>query len=363
MQFFKSASNTWKLHLLVSLILCAPAVLNAQPAAEPAAPQSGAVPIIIIEHSSHDFGIVQPGATLHHDFTLHNKGAAPLNISQVTSDCGCTAALASADEIPPGGQGTINIAFTPGEHEGLQRETITIKTNDPAAESLQLEVSAEVKLLLALSPATIEFPACIISTGSIEPQYARLTGSLSDSVSITAIDNPNAFINVEIEHDSLDDDASRKIRFSVLPGMATGRFRERIVFTTDSPDVKTLSLFVMGEVLGNINLTPKHLPLGTVSAAGVIGKHITLQSTRDDFKFTVTGISSSVEGLSTKLITVNPGTEYRIEVSLSGDYPHPVINGEITIATDAADQPEMTVRVFGRIAQKTGPDAPRTDPS
>ena len=146
--------------------------------------------------------------------------------------------------------------------------------------------------------------------------YARFTGSESASVSILSAESANKLINVEINKNGFDDDPTRQIRFSVQPGMPVGRFRERVVFKTDNTSVPALNVNVMGEVTGNIIVTPRQLPLGTITPGSTISKTISLKSAHDEYTFNVLDVSSTVKEIATELITVTKGKEYKINVSL-----------------------------------------------
>jgi len=214
-------------------------------------------------------------------------------------------------------------------------------------------VSARAEIKLAVNPQTIVFPAFSISNGSTQPLYAQLTGSESDSVKIVSAQSTNELIRIEVNHDGFDGDPARQIKFTVLPGMSEGRFRERVVLTTDSTSIGTLSLFVTGEALGNIKVTPKHLPFGMIQAGRSVRRTIRLQATHDAFSFNVLGVKSTVDELVAEVTTITPGKEYMVNVVLPDDYPHDIVRGEIIITTDDKDQETVTVRVFGRAAGPT----------
>ena len=227
-----------------------------------------------------------------------------------------------------------------------------VETNDTTARNLQLEVSATVEVVLTINPAAIVFPAFIGSVGSTEPLYARITGSESASVKILSTESANKLINIEINQNGFDGDPTRQIRFSVQPGMQVGRFRERVVFKTDNTSVPSLNVYVMGEVTGTIKVTPKHLPLGTITPGSTVRKTIQLQSAAEAFTFNVVEVSSTVEGMATELITVTPGKEYQVVVSLPEGSKQSIVRGQIVIKTDDPDQGIITVRVFGRAARQ-----------
>jgi len=224
---------------------------------------------------------------------------------------------------------------------------VLVVTNDPAAKNLRLKVSARVEMVLAIKPARIVIPEFIGKDGSTDPLYAQFTGTKRNSVNIVSVKSANKLLNIEINKDGFDGDTTRQIKIKVLPGMAVGRFREKVIFKTDNTSVPTLQLYVMGESIGNITVSPRNLPLGKISPESTTRKTIRLQSTNDTFTFNVVDVSSTVKAIATELITVTPGKEYQVVVSLPDGAPHPIIRGKIIIKTDTEEQKIITVRVFG----------------
>ncbi len=227
-------------------------------------------------------------------------------------------------------------------------------TNDPAARNLRLKVSAHVEMVLAIKPARIVIPRFIGKDGSTDPLYAQFTGTKSSSVNIVSVKSANKLLNIEINKDGFDGDSTRQIKIKVLPGMAVGRFREKVILKTDNTSVPTLQLYVMGESIGNITVNPRNLPLGTIGPESTTRKTIKLQSAKDTFTFNVVDVSSTVKEIATELITVTPGKEYQVVVSLPDGAPHPIIRGKIIIKTDTEEQKIITVRVFGHTTPVRG---------
>jgi len=210
-------------------------------------------------------------------------------------------------------------------------------------------------MVLAIEPATINFHQFNAAEGSKEPLYASLAGTQKSSSKIVSVESNNEFINVDIEPDGFDGNPTHQIRFNIKQGIKTSRFRERIVFKTDNPKVSSLNLYVRGEALGNIAVTPQHLALGLITPGSTVKKSIQLESTTDSATFNVTDVSSTVEGLTAELKTITPGKEYTVECSMVTDEPQPVIRGNIVITTDDVNQKTITVRVFGRIGKRPVP--------
>lgn len=91
-----------------------------------------------------DFGKVKQGEILTHEFVFVNEGNAPLVIENVATSCGCTAALASEDRIPPGKEGRIKASFDTRGYAGSVVKYIYVESNDASGGRRELKVTAEI---------------------------------------------------------------------------------------------------------------------------------------------------------------------------------------------------------------------------
>jgi hypothetical protein len=102
-------------------------------------------PKIKFKETIWDFGRVKQGEVLSHEFVFTNEGDATLNIRKVTSTCGCTAALLSADKIAPGKEGKIEVKFDTRGYGGQVSKLLYVDSNDPDESRRQLEIRAEIE--------------------------------------------------------------------------------------------------------------------------------------------------------------------------------------------------------------------------
>ena len=58
-------------------------------------------------------------------------GNKPLNIKEVKSSCGCTAAVLSSKSLKPGQEGKLNIKFDTKDRSGKVTRTVTVFSDDP----------------------------------------------------------------------------------------------------------------------------------------------------------------------------------------------------------------------------------------
>src|SRR3989337_4447793 len=93
---------------------------------------------------THDFGRVIQGKTVEYIFTFENKGTDDLLIKEVTTSCGCTAALLSANVIKPGETGQIKVSYDSQGRAGKVSRTINVVSNDPVEPMIELSIAAMV---------------------------------------------------------------------------------------------------------------------------------------------------------------------------------------------------------------------------
>jgi hypothetical protein len=89
-------------------------------------------PKIKFAETSYDFGAALQGTQVKHIFKFRNVGTDTLEIAQVQTSCGCTAAESSRI-IPPQKEGQIDVTFNTGSRLGKTSKSVYIHSNDVEA--------------------------------------------------------------------------------------------------------------------------------------------------------------------------------------------------------------------------------------
>lgn len=105
---------------------------------------AGKGPRISFSTDYHDFGNVLQGKTVEYTFIFENKGTEDLWIKEVTTSCGCTAALVSSNTVKPGEKGEIKVSYDSQGRAGNVSRTITVVSNDPVEPAKELGITATV---------------------------------------------------------------------------------------------------------------------------------------------------------------------------------------------------------------------------
>lgn len=102
-------------------------------------------PKIEITPTSYDFGII-PYTKVETDFQVRNAGGSTLEITSVSTSCGCTTAAIESKTILPGESTRLHVTFDPrlmGE-EGEIFRIVYIKSNDPKHPEVEIELRGKV---------------------------------------------------------------------------------------------------------------------------------------------------------------------------------------------------------------------------
>lgn len=100
---------------------------------------------IDFKESQHDFGVVKEGKVVDYTFKFKNAGGTELEIKDVKTSCGCTAALLSSKKIKPGKEGTIRVELDTKNRSGRISRNITVMTNDPNEPNKILTIYADIQ--------------------------------------------------------------------------------------------------------------------------------------------------------------------------------------------------------------------------
>lgn len=255
--------------------------------------------------------------------------------------------MASAEDIPPGGEGKIQVAYKTGKKFGKKTQTITVSTNDPKNKTIRLKVIADIQAKLVVEPGRINFGK--LKKGVRSPEkYVSLSGTEKASSKIISVSTKNSHIKAEVVPSEAEDkDHDQKIIVAVLPDMKVGRFNEWVTVNTDHQENKTLRFHVYGEVVGNITVIPPHLSFGIFRKGGIYDKRLRLKAA-PDVVFQVLDVQSTNPDLVPRVIPIKEGKEYLVKVTLKESFDTGSLSGKVIIKTDDPEQETIEVKVSGR---------------
>jgi hypothetical protein len=90
-------------------------------------------------------------------FQFRNTGKYPVTISNITTSCPCTTAVADKTSYGPGDSGIVTATYSVATASGLQNELVDIETNDKANPLQRLTMKVLLPEVLKLSPPEVSW--------------------------------------------------------------------------------------------------------------------------------------------------------------------------------------------------------------
>ena len=102
-------------------------------------------PKLYFAETEHDFGVLNAGQVVNYTFTFKNTGKSTLEIKDIKTSCGCTAAVPSTKKLESGEEGTLRVELDTKNREGKMNRNVTIQSNDPDEPNKVIIIFANVK--------------------------------------------------------------------------------------------------------------------------------------------------------------------------------------------------------------------------
>lgn len=122
----------------------------------------------------YDMGVIPNDRIETRQVKVFNRGKAPLQVSRVSTSCGCTTGqMASNDPIAPGEYGVLNVSVDPSKIPGFTAtRTLTLFTNDPVNNAVRMDVKADVTPEIAIEPDSLDFG--VVAKGESAERTVRI---------------------------------------------------------------------------------------------------------------------------------------------------------------------------------------------
>lgn len=211
-------------------------------------------PKISFRELEHHFGNVAQGDKPAYRFKFSNEGTAPLEIRNIQSSCGCTAAVAGQKTIEPQGAGEIDVTFNSAGRSGSFQKSVRVVTNDPASPTVELKILGLIVTPLTVEPRHVNLG--LVRAGSDAQAEVRLALSAYDKeLRITQIEK-TAHLEAQAIDPVVDRDKGASIRVRILDTAPAGFLNGRISIRFDDPSIQPVTVGVSARIRGAVEVVP-----------------------------------------------------------------------------------------------------------
>jgi hypothetical protein len=290
-----------------------------------------------------------PTADTTHRFLLFNTGDEDLEIYEVYSECPCTWAELTRENIAPGDTGSIILTFVAKGLEGTVERALEVSTNDPDNLFFDIIVCAYVDNELEISPRMLDLGVLSreeLAAGQYDPP--RLVVSENPDLEITHIDsnNPNIWVSFSGSSPLALEDPLPLV-LEVDPETPPGELGGRLFIHTSDPDRPPAVVEVTGIIEGDIRVSPRtSLAAGSAKRGESFSEVISISVSGD---YSVASVYTTVKGIEAVSKKTNPGKGYRIELVVAPDADLGKAIGEVVIETDHPEESTITIPFYGTI--------------
>lgn len=329
----------------------------------PAAEVKGPHPIIKPDETTHDFGSVWVGPPLKHAFKIKNAGDAPLEISKVKPSCGCTIAGDYPKKLDPGQEGEFPFSMMSTKLRGTFEKGITISSSDPSTPELRLKLRGEVKRYVEVVPTSANFGK--ITSQEPQERIVNITNNTDNPLKLTLVPPADS----KFKYDLVEKTPGKQfdLHVTAAPPFEEGSFTSTLTLHTNVADQKDLQVEVQAVVPARLEVQPAVVTLTRPKTEGAP----TTEGLSRVIKFTNYGktptrvLEATVDDptVTVSVTERKAGEAYTIQVQLPPGYSPPPQGRTITLKTDDAQKPVITVPIQMPAAQPTVTERKQVKPA
>jgi hypothetical protein len=232
----------------------------------------------MFDSTSKDFGVVARGAEVSHRFRIKNLYKENIQISTVTTSCGCTAPQFDQTPVKSGGETYVTISMDTLKFQHLKTSTVTVQFAQPRFAEVKIPVQVYIRSDVVLTPGSINFGAVGIGEKvdrSIEIAYAG-----RPDWKIVKVVSGDSNVEAKIVQTARDNASTVNYRLdvSLLPTTPVGLLRKQMTLFTDDASGSEIPVIVQARVEGDVTVTPSVVQLGTVAPGAETTKTVLLRS-------------------------------------------------------------------------------------
>lgn len=208
----------------------------------------------------HDFGNVQEGKIVEHIFNFINTGSDTLIIKDVSSSCGCTAAITTQNKIAPKEKGSIRVSFDTQGRMGQQTKIVYVTSNDIDKPSKTLMIKANIVRELPKSEntnmpkiqfKTLEHNFGKVAAGKVFETIFQFRNVGKANLEIKEVKTSCGCTAAILNKKTLKPDETGEIKVELDTTGREGTFVRTITVFSNDPENGIINLKVSADVVSN----------------------------------------------------------------------------------------------------------------
>lgn len=252
-------------------------------------------------------------------------------------------------DIPPGGEGEIEVSFDTGHKTGKQTKTITVTSNDPLKPTTKLKVTVFVEVEFGFSPTSVGFGK--INHGQTVTKTVKILVKDPDRTQVANLKASSELVLASVieENNSDASSGSITIKITLAAGFPPGRINEFVTATPTDTSLLETKLRIRGTVVGDVEVTPAVISFkiqsGDSNKVTPERRKLTIINRSEDRPLKIIDAVDSHDRLILEIKTLQEGQKFELLVVPKNiESTGRNLNGTIVISTNNPSQKTVSVR-------------------
>jgi hypothetical protein len=202
-----------------------------------------------------NFGSIQKGAQVAHNYWFSNNGTEDLVITRIKPACGCTTTKSKGMTVPPGGRGFIDISFNSGRFNNVITKGITVETNDAVNPYLELRFTATINnpvQIIESSPLEANFESVLKGQSADITLKLKNTDSTRSKIEFIEMPDESTF-KITPDKLILKPSASADLKIHLGPNLPSGPFVSSLTLSVIGKEDSRITIPIVGTIVDQLS--------------------------------------------------------------------------------------------------------------
>jgi hypothetical protein len=291
----------------------------------------------------YDFGKVNSGEVVKHDFVFTNIGTATLEIRDVRPGCGCTTAGTWDKQVEPGKTGIIPLQFDSTEFFGKVTKSAMVMCNDAGQSDVVLDITGTVWTPIQVMPSMLTFNVSSEIPTNVT-KIVRLVSNLDEPITLSDLQCTNRAFNAELK--TVRPGKEFELAITAVPPFISSPVLAPVTLKTSSPEMPVINVSAHVIVQQPVAVMPAQINLPPGPLLAGLNIPIAIRSTGTN-ALALSDARVNVPGLGLRMQEVQPGRLFTLRVDFPAGFQIKADQKvEVTVKSNHPKTPLITVPVM-----------------
>jgi hypothetical protein len=311
-------------------------------------------PKVQFAETTFDFGKVDAGEVVRHDFVFTNLGSATLEIKDVRPACGCTTAGSWDKTVAPGKTGVIPLQFNSAGYGGPIAKSAAVTCNDPIQSNVVLYLKGTLWKPVDVTPSMVLFNLSS-ELQSNETRVVRIVNNLQEPVELSDLQCTNHLFQAALK--TVQPGKEFELRIAAVPPFPAFPVTGFVTLKTSSPKIPRINVNAYLTLLQPVTVTPAQITLPPGPLTNAVHPIVTIRASGTN-SVVLSDVGVNAPGVEVRVQEIQPGRFF----SLMLDFPagFQVQSDQKVELTAKSSHPRLPLIHVPVLQQKTGTSSTAT---